>query len=462
MAAKKQNLIFIMTDHQRADSLGMIQDGKEVTPNLNRLASRSVNFTRAYNTCPLCVPARTAIATGRNPISNGVVLNRGQRAKNCKTIYEYLFEAGYDIGHVGIHHVRLEPDLKERIKYSKWVDDDTYAQYAKEKGIDIRRSSLDEREIEELHDGIYEKKCYSNTRTSVWEHELESFKDNYFCRHAVDFIRENHNNESPFALFLYFWAPHPPLKVPEPYASKFDPDNIDLPENVGKFPNNMPPSRLKSVPVQLAQGLSMDDWRKVWAAHLGFLNLADDAIGKVLETLDECGLRDNSIVLFTVDHGDHLGQHNMYQKMEMYEQAIRIPLLFSVPGVDSKEFDTPVSHLDILPTVLDLLDIDIDPNYQYEGISLKDAIVDGVTPQKRYIHCQYSGNPRIGDIRRAIITKRYKYVYDATEHRELYDLEKDPLEMDNLADRLEYKEIVDRLHSQCKKWGMDSGDWIEY
>lgn len=456
----RHNLIFIMTDHQRADSIGMIQDGKEVTPNLNKFAKQSVRFTRAYNTCPLCVPARTAIATGENPISNGVVLNKGQRAKNCKTIHEYLYEAGYRVGHVGIHHIMLEPDLKDRIKFTTWVDDNSYFEYAADRGIDMKRSSLDEREIEELHGCKYEKKRYSNARTSVWSYTLESFKDNYFCSNAVEFIKQNYNKDQPFALFLYFWAPHPPLKVPEPYASKFDPLNLNLPQNVGKFSKNLPLSRFKSVPVQLAQGLTMEEWRNVWAAHLGLVNLADEAIGRILKTVEQMGIDDDTMILFTVDHGDHLGQHNMYQKMEMYEQAIRIPLLFKVPGVAPKEFDMLVSHLDILPSILDLLNIEV--THPFEGVSLKHAIIDGISSGDRYIYCQYSGNPQIGDIRRAVITQQYKYIYDGTIYRELYNLKTDPLEMNNLADEPNYRDIINKLHQQCKNWGERSGDWVDY
>lgn len=458
---QQPNLVFIMTDHQRADSLGMIQDQKEVTPTLNNLAKDSAVFTKAYNTCPLCVPARTALATGKYPTNNGVVFNdlQGIRAKDHKTIHQYLKEAGYTVGHVGINHIQVTPALDKRINFDFWIDDESYDEYAKMKNIAIERTPKFATTVIEFQDGHYVEKPYSNATTAIWEHPLEQFKDQYFARKALEFINLQQEDQ-PFALFLYFWAPHPPLKVPEPYASMFDPNKLTLPENVGIPSPKEPSNRRKGIAAQLAEGLTMEDWKQVWAAHLGLVNMADSLIGNVLDSLKDKGLFDNTIIVFTSDHGDHLGQHKMYQKMEMYDQAIQVPFLCKVPKGQPIKWDVPVSHLDILPTILEMVNIDIPKDL--DGTSLASSILDQKPPKSKPVFSQYSGNPTVGDLRRAVIQEQYKYIYDPRDNPELYDLANDPLEMNNLAGSKGYSQIQKDLHQKATNWAKERKDWVEF
>jgi len=450
-----------MTDHQRADSIGMVQAGVEVAPNLNKLASRGVVFSRAYNTCPLCVPARTALATGKYPTSAGVVFNdwSGATAGDHKPIHQFLAEDGYSVGHIGVHHIRVKPEIQERVQFRKWIGNGDYSRYLRELGIDgspPEGADFFRREIEEFRNGKFVKVRYSNTQTALWANPAEHFMDSYFCQQGVDFIREN--STEPFALFTYLWAPHPPLRAPEPYASMFGTEGVELPSNVDMPANGEPPNRRRGIAAQLAENISMDDWRKVWAAHLGLVNLADAGIGRILQALEESGQADNTIVVFTVDHGDHLGQHRMYQKMEMYEQAVRIPLIIHAPGADARTFDTPVSHLDLTPTLLDFVGVE-QPD-DLDGISLQDCIVSGNPPPDRPIFSQYSGNPTTGDTRRAVITDRYKYIYDPADLPELYNLKNDPLETHNLAADTKYANVMRELHEECRSWANSHGDWV--
>jgi arylsulfatase A-like enzyme len=462
MTDKKPNVLFIMTDHQRADSIGMIQSGIEVTPNINQLAAQSVVFSRAYNTCPLCVPARTALATGKYPTENGVVFNdwKGARAQDHKPIHQYLAETGYHVGHVGVHHIRLKPELQERLHFSKWISNGDYSRYLKELGVDetpLEGRNFFKKEVVENQNGESVKTMYSNSKVALWGYNAEHFKDSYFCKQGIDFIN---NTEKPFALFVCLWAPHPPLRVPEPYASLFDPEALKLPSNVGLPAEGEPQNRRRGIAGQLAEGVSMDEWRKAWAAHLGLTNLADAGIGLILQALKESGELDNTIIVFTVDHGDHLGQHRMYQKMEMYEQAIRIPMIIHTPDADTGVIDDPVSHLDIMPTLMDMIGLEIPSDL--DGISLADAVKSGDSLPDRFIFSQYSGNPTVGDIRRAVVTRKYKYIYDPNDIPELYDLENDPLEMHNLAADGNYRPILRELHEKCKSWGEQHKDWIDF
>jgi len=463
VSREQPNLLFVMTDHQRADSLGMTQAGVEVTPNLNRLASESAVFTRAYNTCPLCVPTRTALATGKYPTRTGVICNdwQGLTAGDHKPMHQYLAEAGYDVAHVGIHHIRVKPEIRERVPFVLWIDNADYDRHLEQNAL--RQLHYDclgamKKEITMVRSGVSSQETYSGTVTDVWPGPPEHFKDNVFADEAITFLRREHSR--PFALFVYLWAPHPPLAVPEPYASMFDPSKIELPENVGMPADGEPPNRRQGMAGQLAEGVTMDEWRKVWAAHLGLVRLADDAIGRMLTALESGGYAEDTLVVFTVDHGEHLGQHRMYQKMEMYEQAIRVPLVFHLPGTRGKVFDRPVSHLDVLPTLIDLIGLECPDDL--DGESLVESVVSGEAPPERTVFSMYAGNKTPCHHRRAAITRRWKYVYDPEDVPELYDLETDPLEMHNLAADPQHAQTVRELHDECRRWHEARGDPIRF
>ncbi|MFW6189619.1 MAG: sulfatase-like hydrolase/transferase [Planctomycetota bacterium] len=462
-APERPNLLFLMTDHQRADSIGMVQDGVEVTPNLNRLAERGAYFARCYNTCPLCVPARTALFTGRYPTANGVVYNdwHGTTARERVPLQQVLVEAGYRVGHVGVHHVRVDPDLRERVPYAAWVDQADHGDHLSEHGIpgglpggpDRFKRTVDERV-----EGERKQRPYSNTETAVWPHPAEHFKDLYWSRRAAEFLGAP--ADEPFALFVFLWAPHPPLVLPEPYATMFDPEALELPSNVGKPAEGEPPGRRRGAAAQIAEGVPMRQWRRVWAAHLGLTRLADDGIGTVLEALEESGHADRTVLAFTVDHGEHLGQHRMYQKMEMYEQAVRVPLIILEPGTEPSEHATPIWHLDVLPTLNEMLGLRAPA--RADGTSLADCVRGEAEPRRRTLFGQYSGNPALGDIRRMALRGDWKYVYDPAGEPELFDLSADPLEMHNLARSAERGGRLIDLHAHCAAFHERHGDWVDY
>jgi len=455
----KPNLLFIMTDHQRADSLYMKQDGIAVTPNLNKLASESSMFTRAYNTCPLCVPGRTALATGRYPTENGAVFNCWEKeiANHHKTVHQYFAEEGYTVGQVGVDQIKVKPQLKSQDFFDEWTDLSDYNDYCTAKEIPYVRNNAYKKKVVENQEGVNQTAYYSNAKTGIYPSEINSFKDIYFSHKSVDFIQKT---TTPFALFVNLWAPHPPFLVPEPYASKFNPETIDLPDNVGVTGRNVPPKRRYGVPAQLANGVTMEEWQKAWAAHLGLVNLADYGIGLILDALKTAGHFDNTIIVFTSDHGDHLGQHQMFQKMEMFEQAVNVPLMIHHPEAKAQNVNSVVSHLDILPTLLDF--IGINPVDKLSGRSLADTVLHNTPMKEQTVYCQYSGNSTIGDIRRAAITKRYKYIYTPEDLPELYDLQEDPLEMDNLAGSNKLKELESKLFTETKEWHEQHGDFINY
>ena len=432
--AARPNLLVILTDHGRADSVGSRQCGVDVAPAADALAGQGWRGTRCYTPSPICGPSRTALATGRPPWENGVETNefaRGRRSA-CPTLHERLADAGYDLGHVGVHHVRVGPDLRDRLDWKCWADFGDHRKAAERAGVTLPdpggryRSSVP---VAEIGTDATERP-YSNAAAGVWDGPAEWFLDHWLAGRAVEFLERRTARDRPFALFVNLWAPHPPLAVPEPYASMFDPAAIELPANVGVPATGEPPGRRDSPPARLAAGIGEAGWRRAWAAHLGLTRLADDATRRVLDAAP-----DDTLVVVASDHGEHLGQHAMYQKMELYEPALRVPLIVAGPGVlGGRADDGPCSLLDLAPTLLEAADAR--PLPDAAGVSLWPALRGGSLDPGRAIPCAYYGNfapaPPAGR-RLGVVAGGWKYVRDGAGGAELYDLAADPLEMTNLA-----------------------------
>lgn len=351
----RPNLLTIMTDHQRADTIGMVQDGKEVTPNLNRLAAQSTVFERAYTSCPLCVPARTSLATGIYPTRHGTTWNdwQGTNAGDFDPIHQMLSEAGYDVAHIGVDHIQTTPKIAERGPFH-FVRFSDHREMLKDRGLEMPNTDRYRTLTPEDYETGTEEHPFSNYKAGPWPLDESLFLDAYLADEALSWLGDRTGDE-PFALFLYLWSPHPPLCVPEPYYSMFDPEALDLPENVGVVPDEEPPNRRQGIAARMAESATMDDWRKAWSAHLGLTALADAALGRVLDAMTARDDSDRTVTMFMSDHGDHMGQHRMYQKMDMYEPALRVPMMMRLPDGEPGRVSTPVSHLDVVPTTLDLL-----------------------------------------------------------------------------------------------------------
>lgn len=448
-----------MTDQQRFDTLFTKVGDQEVTPTWNRLATEGTWFSNTYTSCPLCVPARTSLATGMNPLRTGMVLNDlpGKLAKNHMSLHRMLFDAGYEVAHIGVNHISLDPALQHSLPFAAWEDDHTYEAFAAQKGLSCKAHPSQRSEVNELCDGVYEKRMYSNAHVRTFTEDLSLFKDVWFTDKALDFIRQDHTK--PFALFVCLWAPHPPLVVPPVYQALFNPNSIILPDTIPNPAIREPNNRKLGAARQLGVQTPSSTWKQAWAAHYALTRLCDDQLNRLVTTLEEQALFDNTLIVCTADHGEQLGEHGMYQKMEMYESAVRVPAVMHLSNATASKQDAPISHLDFVPTILDLLDIS--SQYTFEGRSLLQTIQEGTTLDSKPVYAVYNGNHALGDVRRMIVYEGYKYVWDGKE-AELFNLNADPKESINLSQLAQYKEREQRLHHMLGAWAQDAHDWIDY
>ena len=210
----------------------------------------------------------------------------------------------------------------------------------------------------------------------------------------------------------------------------------------------------------MAEGVSEREWRDVWAAHLGLVRLVDDCVGRLLLALEENGHGDNTVVVFTADHGDHLGAHCLYQKMEMYEEAIRIPFIIRTPGASGGEHEGLVSHLDLMPTALELAGLAAPADLP--GRSLRDVLHGGAGPRREAVFLSYDGNFRSHDIRRAVVGVRFKYIWHRAGGEELSDLERDPRELVNLSADPSFAGDKAHLRALGRRWAETTGDQLRW
>jgi choline-sulfatase len=274
---------------------------------------------------------------------------------------------------------------------------------------------------------------------------------------AIEYLEDPARKEKPFALCIGLIAPHFPFIVPEPWFSMYWPDNTDSPALPDGHLDNLPPaaSRLKRMFGYF--GWSEEDIRKARAAYYGLISYLDDKLGRLMDVLEAQGLSENTVVVHTSDHGDMLGEHGLWRKMSMYEQSSRVPLQISFPGrfQAGLRVRQAVSTVDAVATMLQVAGVDTD-RFDLDGQSLLTALETGDTSNLRdeaiSEHFAHGTDRAVGMIRRG----KWKLCYghgDASEI-ELYDLEADPGEFENLAGRADaaqvQRELTDRL---MEIWG---------
>ncbi|OOG63162.1 arylsulfatase [Sinorhizobium sp. A49] len=460
---KKPNVVVIMADQLRYDFIGT-----SYMPHLQALQADSCLFPNAYCASPLCVPSRGGFFTGRYPNSTGCLINpwveadrqRGFIADGIANLYD-LLSADWDGWHSGKQHLMYQPLLETREgTRTKWnALDDSYGAFLQARGHRPPGGARFRGIVPELTSGaVTSVGNYSLPATGCYEPGFDSFFDGYILRSATDAI-ENRDRSRPFFLSAMFLAPHPPFDVPEPWfslAREFDP-----PDNVGVWFSGQSPLQLYNLPGFLGARYSRDDWKEIWRVYAGLVALLDHCIGELVSRLKAEGIYDETLIVFTSDHGEMLGSHRLWQKMCMYEESVRTPLIFKLPAgmVGMGICEQPVSHIDVLPTICELLGIERPADLP--GTSLLPAMRGGMTREHRDIFIQYDGNGAFGNFSRCIICKSHKLIVDIFKDEiffELYALASDAQETTNLV--VERADLAAELFSKLVEHMRVTGDHV--
>jgi arylsulfatase A-like enzyme len=462
---KPLNILLILTDQHRYDALGCYGAPTCRTPNIDSLAARGVRFDTAYTPCTPCSPARASLFTGLYPHKHRVTGNNSVLDPALPNLASELRGAGYNLGYAGKWHVDEAtlptdhgfvgkdfpgygyPAGAGFIKGMRWAQGQKqvlphYPAYLKEHGY----------EPPEVLEAFYGDNPGKQNQEiyALQSGNIETNFEYMVSEDTIDLLRQMQDARvrtgQPFFMWTNFWGPHTPCLLPEPYYSMYDPSAIPEEPSFGETWEKKP--RVHELHERM-WGLSSGgwaSWREIVARYWGYVTMIDDLVGRILDELDRLGLAEDTLVVFSADHGDMMGAHRLNEKGPYaYEQCFRVPMLAAhpacrAPGSACSEF---VYLHDLFPTLLDVAGRPL-PDAPDSRSVLDYMLNADVPPRRRSVYTMYDRMAFHFELR-MVRTKTHKLVYNHVDIGELYDLVSDPWELHNLIDVPEAKPAKDEL-----------------
>jgi arylsulfatase A-like enzyme len=406
----KPNIVYILTDQWRASALGYAGDPNVKTPNLDKFSEQAVNFTNAVSVLPVCTPHRASLLTGRYPTSTGMFLNDLYLPSEELCMAEIFKAEGYNTAYLGKWHLdghgrenNVAPERRQGFDYWK--------------------------ALECSHN--YNKMPYydnENPEKKFWEgyspYALATDANQYLTVHAKD--------EKPFLLFISIATPHfPHNSAPQKYKDMYPMESLKL---------------LPNVPVEWEAKT-----REELQGYYGHCTATDEAIGHVLNKIKELGIHENTIVVFTSDHGEMMGSHGMrpFMKQLAWDESMRVPFLISYPSIGNNKgavVNAPINTPDILPTLLGLAELEIPQSIEGENLA---QLVKSPNPEVDRVALVMNPCPFTSEYKypeyRAIRTKKYTYARTLEGASILFDNATDPYQMNNLIDNPAFSQLQQDL-----------------
>ncbi len=437
--ANQPNVLLIMTDQQRPDTLGFRGQTPCKTPNIDQIAAQGVSFDNSITPCPLCLPSRASLFTGLYPTQNDMMSNQTGYLRSCEML-DHFRANGYQINYAGKWHMG-EGNIADftdchagdsTAEYSKWCLDQGLEDGWMFNDPITRTTRSPSMSIPKVH-------CQNLP--------VEKTNEAYVTDFAIDMIRTR-DKDAPFFQVCSFNGPHPPFMIPEPYFSMYNPADVPAPENFGPQAGEHQ-AHTNSYYRDLFHdhGSNFDDWRASYAVYWGFVTMIDDFVGQILKVLQDQHLMENTIIVFTSDHGENLGAHGLWQKMVAFDESINVPLIFRVPGtLEVSRNATPASLVDVVPTLAALCGLQVKPEWPGRNIWESDA---AQTDRP----AQFAMQRPIGDWMnvsdwRMIKADGYKYVWHRGMEDEFFDLHADTSEANNLAKSTTHQEKIKALQAE--------------
>ena len=463
-SSKQHDVVVLLCDQLQKNCLST-WGGPVTTPTFDRLAAEGVVFERHYCATPLCIPTRASMMNGQWPHRHGALCNGGAGRstieQGSELLIDRLHDSGYRVAYDGIWHIRSSGEDDRTAEYPHFEPEgfpyDDQSAALKAAGLDPQAQRAT---VHDLTDEGIEPAQISVPVPAKWERPLHEHPDMRRAKRIADFILSAPADE-PIAVWSSLAAPHPPLLVPEPYMSMFDPDEIEQPPGFGADLSDRPRDVREAPGAMGTDGWEWERWAPAIAAYYGYVAFADHCHGVVMGALEESGRLDNSIVVASTDHGEMLGAHGIYQKMVMYERSINVPLIIRAPETEPCRRDHLTSQTDLAPTILDL--VGMPPLQRAQGESMAPILRDDSADWREYTFSEYNGWRNGGFRMRAVMEERYKYIYHHEDRAgdELFDLREDPEELHNLIDERSMDAVSERLRSRLVGWMRDTDDYLE-
>ena len=480
---KKKNVVLITSDQQHFDTLGVL-NSEIHTPNLDRLANEGMLFNRAYCPNPTCTPTRASIITGKYPSQHGAWTLGTKLSENQLTVGDVLQEHSYRTALVGKAHFQPTVSTEEYPSiesYPLLKDLDFWKTYNESfygfETVELARNHTNEHLVGQHYALWMEEKGCKNWRDYflaptgnmdpnqkyTWDIPEKYHYNTWIAERTNHFIEQYNENDDNFFVWASFFDPHPPYLVPEPWDQMYDPETITLQKGRnGEHAKNPPHFQLTqeenpdfSAYKETGFGIhgyrthvdvSEEDHKKLTATYYAMVSMMDKYIGEILDKIDELGIAEDTVVIFTSDHGHLFGQHGMFHKGGFhYEDLIKVPFIAKCPGLIPSGIQTNAiqSLVDIAPTVLDLCQIPIP--HEMTGLSQAEVWTGQKDEVRDHAICEFRHEPTTIH-QKTYVNDRYKItVYYNQTYGELFDLENDPHEFNNLWDHEEYQELKAEL-----------------
>lgn len=410
---RRPNVVFLLADQWRAQATGYAGDPNVQTPHLDRLAGQSVDLTGAVSGCPVCCPYRGSLMTGRYPLTHGVFLNDVSLSHDAVSLAETFTGAGYASGYIGKWHL----DGHGR---SSFIPPE------RRQGFHFWRAA------ECTHDYNHSHYYGDEPEKRFWN-GYDAFAQ---TEEAGRYIREH--QEEPFLLILSLGPPHNPYETAPEQFKRCRPEDLVLRPNV--------PEEARAAA------------RRDLAGYYAHITALDACVGRIVQTVSECGLEDDTILVFTSDHGDMLGSHGQIRKQKPWDESIRVPFLLRYPAVlgrGGRKLALPVNTPDIMPTLLGLCGLEIPGTVEGEDRS---KLLRGEEPDRDEAALVTCPSPfgewtrqHGGREYRGVRTTRYTYVRSLDGPWLLYDNQQDPYQLDNLAGKPEHASLEAELEARLEE-----------
>lgn len=423
------NLLFIIADQHSGLALGSTGHPIVQTPQLDKLARQGVLFTHAYTAGATCAPSRASLDTGLHVSRHGVTRNGIPLREDLTSIYKVLNKAGYD--------APLEHTHSDRKKYIEWLKSLGYGEVTNP----IIGPESDTRLIPTPY-------RFEVGRAGVRkEHSLDAFS----MQSAVRYLEQRKRDSRPFGLWLQLHGGHDPYVVPAPYDTMYDASSLPVPPyRQGEY-DSKPARQRRTWEAQGANKLSDKQIQIILAHYLGMISQTDTLVGQLLDKISELELDKNTIVVYVADHGDTMGYHRMFTKgFAFYESAVRIPLIIRTPSGLPRgvRIDEAVSGVDVLPTLIDLLGLP--PVNGVHGHSLLPAWNGQMHSMRKEVFASQGSEGR--DRMVMIRTAQWKFARYDDGGSELYNVQDDPSELNNLAALPYYADVRRTLSERIDNW----------
>ena len=454
-ADNQRNVLFLISDDLN-NMLGCYGDPKAKTPNIDRLAARGVRFDRSYCTFPLCGPSRNSMLTGLYPNSTGILANSQifrQTIPSQHSLSQVFRLSGYFAARIGkLYHY----NVPNSIGTNGHDDPGSWELELNPAGVDRL----------EHHPAITTLTPGQFGGTLSWfaSPKSDQYHTDGLMAEDAQWVLERcaKRKDRPFFLAVGFFRPHTPYVAPkDPYFGWYPEKEMRVVANVKEDQTDIPPAGLASYKKEQDK-LTDDLRRQSLQAYYASISFMDAQVGRVVDSLDQLGLADNTIIVFTSDHGYHTGEHGLWQKMSLFEESARVPMLIVAPGIAAKGgvAKSPVSHIDLFPTLTELCGLKAPSNVQGQSLvpMLKDPSVTGrgwaitqvtrggagAAQNAKAIERRFLGY--------SLRTTRWRYTEwdEGKQGSELYDHDADPFEQTNLASKVDHAKTVEELSKQLR------------